>query len=218
MSLIEKEELEDADYALIKLQEKMWEKKRSLKRITREHGMCLKEVICNIDELEEVTKKQIDQSMLKELVLNCPIDLQIPLMHKSLQKEWSIGERVLKESDASDQNFDNIKPRLPRRKAESSQMVNMKERENNWQLEAMRNYFHSFKQPSRGSQRSFNFDDSNMTLSILDENEAQEVFAFLAHEGVVAGNVWGDIHRNRYLQSISNAPSSLTPVVMSEQQ
>ena len=101
MSLIEKEELEDADYALIKLQEKMWEKQRSLKRITREHGMCLKAVICNIDELEEVTKKQIDQSMLKELVLNCPIDLQIPLMRKSLQKVWSIGERVLKESDAS---------------------------------------------------------------------------------------------------------------------
>ena len=63
----------------------------------------------------------------------------------------------------------------------------------------MRSYFHNYNQPSHGSQRSFNVDDSNRTLSIVDENEAQEVVAFLAHEGVVAGNVWGDIYRNKYL-------------------
>ena len=55
MNLIESEELEDANYALRCLHDKIREKERSLKRITREHGMCLKEVICNIDQLEELT-------------------------------------------------------------------------------------------------------------------------------------------------------------------
>ena len=54
--------------------------------------------------------------------------------------------------------------------------------------------------------RSSNVDDSNHTPSVLDEFEAQEVLNFLTNSNRVAGNVWGDIYRNKFLDSIRNAP------------
>mmetsp|Transcript_4496 Transcript_4496/g.5973 ORF Transcript_4496/g.5973 Transcript_4496/m.5973 type:complete len:98 (+) Transcript_4496:624-917(+) len=68
-----------------------------------------------------------------------------------------------------------------------------------------------FLDPSRMSQRSSNIDDSNRTLSVLDELEAQEVLGFLTKESRVAGHVWGDIYRNKFLNSIRGAPEQLTP-------
>ena len=68
-----------------------------------------------------------------------------------------------------------------------------------------------FIDPSKQSMRSSNVDDSNHTPSILDEFEAQEVLNFLTNSNRVAGNVWGDIYRNRFLDSIRNAPVQLTP-------
>ena len=49
-----------------------------------------------------------------------------------------------------------------------------------------------------------------------DEHKAQPVLEFLAHQGQVAGNVWGDIYRNKQLETISNAPEELTPQASSK--
>ena len=45
----------------------------------------------------------------------------------------------------------------------------------------------------------------------MDESEAVEVLTFLKQESRAAGSVWGDIYRNRYLASVRNPPSALTP-------
>ena len=39
----------------------------------------MREIIFNIEELEEITKKKVDPEILEELVRNCPIDLAIHL-------------------------------------------------------------------------------------------------------------------------------------------
>ena len=48
--------------------------------------MCFNEIIKNIDALEQITNKQVDRTMLKELVLSCPIDLKIPMMIDSAKQ------------------------------------------------------------------------------------------------------------------------------------
>ena len=45
----------------------------------------------------------------------------------------------------------------------------------------------------------------------MDESEASEVMAFLTQEARAAGSVWGDVYRNRFLASVRNPPSALTP-------
>ena len=61
------------------------------------------------------------------------------------------------------------------------------------------------------SARSSNVDDSNRCLSVMEEHKAQEVIEFLTQESLAAGSVWGDIYRNRFLASVRNPPSGLTP-------
>ena len=39
----------------------------------------MREIIFNIEELEEITKKTVDPEILNELLHNCPIDLAIPI-------------------------------------------------------------------------------------------------------------------------------------------
>ena len=44
--------------------------------------MSMREIIYNIEELEEITKKTVDPKILKDLLMKCPIDLTIPLTLK----------------------------------------------------------------------------------------------------------------------------------------
>ena len=46
------------------------------------HHMSMREIIYNIEELEEVTNKTVDQAVLLDLLQKCPIDLTIPLTIK----------------------------------------------------------------------------------------------------------------------------------------
>ena len=46
---------------------------------------------------------------------------------------------------------------------------------------------------------------------MIDETEAAEIIQFINNESPEAGNVWGDIYRNRYLASARNPPTGLTP-------
>ena len=57
----------------------MLEQEKILRRKAREHKDCVREVILNIDELEGKTGKQVNPQVLKEIILNCPIELKIPL-------------------------------------------------------------------------------------------------------------------------------------------
>lgn len=66
------------------------------------------------------------------------------------------------------------------------------ERQNDWQLYALRDYFREYC----ASDRSSNVEESNRTLSVLDETEANEVGGFEPRDSLVAGSVWGDIYRN----------------------
>ena len=61
------------------------------------------------------------------------------------------------------------------------------------------------------SARSSNVDASNRTLSVLDENEADQILVMMTKDAITADNVWGDIHRNRYLSTLRDPPDKLTP-------
>lgn len=61
------------------------------------------------------------------------------------------------------------------------------------------------------SVRSSNVDDSNRTLSVLDESEADQILVLMTKDAIQADNVWGDIHRNRYLSTLRDPPDHLTP-------
>ena len=82
------------------------------------------------------------------------------------------------------------------------------DREQQNQIKAIREYYRQYNE----SQRSSNVDDTNRTLSILDEYEAQEILAFIANDSKWVNQVWGDIYRNKFLDTIRNPPRDLTPV------
>lgn len=75
LNFVEQEEKKDLDDLLKSLQEKRAEQEKVLKRKLREHNACLREIILNIDEMEELTKKKVDPNMLRQIILSCPIDL-----------------------------------------------------------------------------------------------------------------------------------------------
>ena len=55
----------------------------------------MREIIYNIEELEEYTNKSVDPAILLELLHKCPIDLTIPLtlkFHGMKQKFFSAEE------------------------------------------------------------------------------------------------------------------------------
>ena len=57
-------------------------------------------------------------------------------------------------------------------KARTPRPSNILERENEWEINALRDYLKEY------TDRSCNIDDTNRTLSVLDENEAQDVMFF----------------------------------------
>ena len=75
LNFVEQEEKKDLDDLLKSLQDKRAEQEKVLKRKLREHNACLREIILNIDEMEELTKKKVDPNMLRQIILSCPIDL-----------------------------------------------------------------------------------------------------------------------------------------------
>ena len=75
LNFVDQEEKKDLDDLLKSLQEKRAEQEKVLKRKLREHNACLREIILNIDEMEELTKKKVDPNMLRQIILSCPIDL-----------------------------------------------------------------------------------------------------------------------------------------------
>ena len=75
LNFVEQEEKKDLDDLLKSLQEKRAEQEKVLTRKLREHNACLREIILNIDEMEELTKKKVDPNMLRQIILSCPIDL-----------------------------------------------------------------------------------------------------------------------------------------------
>lgn len=54
-------------------------------------------------------------------------------------------------------------------------------------------------------------DDSNHTLSVEDEHEAGKVYDSFYQLPIQAGNVWADVSRNAFLDSVTDPPIELTP-------
>lgn len=65
LNVVEQEEKNDLDDLLKRLQEKRAEQEKVLRRKLREHNACLREIILNIDEMEELTQKQVDPNTLR---------------------------------------------------------------------------------------------------------------------------------------------------------
>ena len=95
--------------------------------------MSMREIIYNIEELEEFTNKTVDQEVLLDLLQKCPIDLTIPLTIK-----LNAGQYLPDDSDAKfDRNkkqgriIADIRNLLPR-KSETPRHLNRMERESDW--------------------------------------------------------------------------------------
>ena len=58
--------------------------------------MSMREIIFNIEELEELTNKTVDQAVLLDLLEKCPIDLTIPLTIK-LEQETDLIKKLSKD-------------------------------------------------------------------------------------------------------------------------
>ena len=54
-------------------------------------------------------------------------------------------------------------------------------------------------------------EDTSRTLSVMEENQVQEILQLLYKKSFAAGNIEGDIYRNRFLSSLRNPPQMLTP-------
>lgn len=79
---IENEEKQDIQLMLKQLEEKKRIQAKEYNRVTRLHHMSLREIIYNIEELEEITNKKVNSDILLDLLQKCPIDLTIPLAAK----------------------------------------------------------------------------------------------------------------------------------------
>mmetsp|Transcript_9330 Transcript_9330/g.12683 ORF Transcript_9330/g.12683 Transcript_9330/m.12683 type:complete len:105 (-) Transcript_9330:410-724(-) len=65
-------------------------------------------------------------------------------------------------------------------------------------------------------ERSRDINDSNLTWSVLDEQEAKHALNEIYNSSKSASHVWADICRNKYLRSIKNAPLEMTPNELKE--
>ena len=141
----------------------------------REHNMCLQEILRNIEELESKTKTKINPNFIKDIVLNSPIELEIPF--KVNQRKELSAE--MPHFQPSENNFVTIAKEVIQRgnKAETPKAKNVERRENDWQISAINDYIRDY---NFLNQRSCNVDDSNHSLSIFDESEACDVLDFLA--------------------------------------
>ena len=61
------------------------------------------------------------------------------------------------------------------------------------------------------SVRSSNVDASNRDLSVMEESEADQILVLMTKEANSVGNVWGDIYRNKFLNTLRDPPDRLTP-------
>ena len=98
---MEEEEKEDLDMMLAQLEEKKQIQVKEYNKAVRLHRMSMREIIFNIEELEEFTNKIVDPEVLRDLLQKCPIDLTIPLTIK-----LNTGAHL---SDDNDIKFDSKK-------------------------------------------------------------------------------------------------------------
>ena len=55
--------------------------------------MSMREIIFNIEELEEITNKKVENEILLDLLEKCPIDLTVPLtMKMNLMQQRSLPD------------------------------------------------------------------------------------------------------------------------------
>ena len=59
--------------------------------------------------------------------------------------------------------------------------------------------------------RSEDVDRSSRSLSVLDELEANQAMVQMYSSSLSASNIYADIHRNSYLESVRGAPEEITP-------
>ena len=101
--------------------------------MVRLHHLSMREIIYNIEELEEYTNKNIDPAVLLHLLHNCPIDLTIPLTIKiyGMQQNSVPADDVSAHQNRQDKIIEDINAFLPR-KPVTPRGVNRLERENQW--------------------------------------------------------------------------------------
>ena len=68
MEAVEDEEKKDINLMLRQLEEKKKSQTKEYDKIIRLHHMSMREIIFNIEELEEITKKKVDNEILLELL------------------------------------------------------------------------------------------------------------------------------------------------------
>ena len=150
--MIEQEESNKAELTSQQLQEQAHEKSRALKKLKRLHGLCFKEIISNIDELERRSKKLVKCEIIKELLKGCPIDFKIPIHSNSSakQKIQSLSERRSQISHSQQIQAEKsmlqvverpsaAESKIPNQKAEEQPLYsNIDGKEAQWQLDAMR--------------------------------------------------------------------------------
>ena len=102
--------------------------------------------------------------------------------------------------------MDDIALRIPKRRP-SQKIASLSERNKRTQLKVIQHYLNM----GGTSVRSSDIDNSNRPMSILDELEALQVYTSVKKDALMAGNVWGDIHRNTFLKHVRDPPQGLTP-------
>ena len=132
--------------------------------------------------------------MLKDLILHSPIEIAVPELDPSIVIA-KMKKACYDDADRSLKYKEHLNSGLYRelpRKADTPRAPTAIERLNEQNLQELRDYFREYNV----SNRSSNVDDTNRTMSVLDESEVNEIFAFYTQESRVAGSVWGDIFRN----------------------
>ena len=56
------------------LKERRQDQEKIYNKVKREHQYCLKEILCNIDELENAKEMESTDKLLKDIIQSCPID------------------------------------------------------------------------------------------------------------------------------------------------
>ena len=73
LALVEQEEMKDRGNDLRKLTQNRQGQERLLKKKLQEHRMCIIEIIRNLDELENLTDKKVDLSIVQGIIRDAPI-------------------------------------------------------------------------------------------------------------------------------------------------
>ena len=121
-----------------------------------------------MEELELLTKQAFNPLMMKDLIQKCPIELKIPLSVKRFIEENNDDRIIIEENQMRQERIITDFNKYMSQKAVTPRNRSRLERENQWELNALRDYFREYG----GSERSCNVDDTNRTLSVMDESEA----------------------------------------------